>query len=74
MKFLCKDNPEMRTPPLSYAWFQLYPIYIQTTSEMPEIRTPLNQDTMHGPSYIEKCTKLPPEMRTPPRLEDYIPL
>ena len=28
--------------------------------------TSFNQDTMHGPFYIEKYTKLPLKMRTPP--------
>ena len=32
------------------------PLYMDT----PEMRTsPFNQDTMHGPSYIEKCIKQP---------------
>ena len=47
-------------------------MYVQILQWNPSIRTllnDLNQDTMQkvqGPCYIEQCTKLPPEMRTPP--------
>lgn len=46
--------------------------YIEVYKCTPEIRRPpFNQDTLHGPSHMEKCTKLPLKVRTPPLIRTF---